>query len=333
VQVTPTSGQGEGSIAVTDAENPEGRSRTGAIVVNDNRLSLSQDAAPCRYDVTPDTMRVSHDGGRATFRVSATAACEWRAASNEGWVRVLNSSGSSSGTVEVEVGPNPARAPRSGTVTIAGENVTIAQEPEAAPAPGPSPGPGPTPSPTPSPTPNPNPNPTPAPPSCVASIDPSDRSFAASGGDGSFRVNVPGGCRWTASSNAGWVDISGANSGTGPETVRYRVGSNTNTSARAAAVTVNGQTHTVRQEGVPPAPPPDNGGQKVSLSGRAFLVDGSCPNLTFFVDFRRVFTTGDTNFKSNCRSLRNGTPVSIDGLVQSDGRVRATKVEVGDDDD
>jgi hypothetical protein len=82
---------------------------------------------------------------------------------------------------------------------------------------------------------------------------------------------------------------------------------------------VNGQTHAIRQEGAPPpSPPPDNGGEKVDLSGRAFFVDGSCPNLTFLVDFRR---------------LRSGTRVTVDGRLQSDGRVRATKVEIDDDDD
>jgi hypothetical protein len=328
VEVSPTNGQGEASITLTVAENPEGRSRTGAILVNDNRLSLSQDAAPCRYEVTPPTMRLSHDGGRAAFRVTATAACEWRVSSSEPWVRVLNSSGSSNGTAEADVTENDTGSPRSASLAIADRRVTIAQEP--APAPTPNPSPNPNPNPNPNPGPNPNPNPTPP---CVVSLDSSDRSFPADGGDGSFRVNVADGCRWSASSNANWVDITGPNDGTGSDTVRYRVDENRSSSSRNAAITVSGQTHTVRQDGAPQAPPPGDG-ERVSLSGRAFFVDGSCPNLTFLLEFRRVFTTGDTNFRGNCRSIRSGTALSVEGRLQPDGRVRATRVENrGDDDD
>ena len=316
VQVSPASGQGEGALTVTVAANPEGRSRTGAIVVNGNRLSVAQEAAPCRYEVSPPSIRLSHEGGRGTFRVSATTACGWQASTNDGWIRILNSSGTSNGTVEVEVGPNTLRGPRVATLSIAGQSVTLTQDSE-----------GSTPTPTP-----PGPSPTPA-PNCTASIDASSRNFSAGGGNGSFRINAPQGCRWTASSNADWVDITSGASATGTETVGYRVDANPTTSARTAAITASGQTHIIRQEGAqPPQPPPDNGGEKVDFSGIAILVGGSCPNLTFFVGVRHVFTTGDTNFKGNCRNLQTGSRVSVDGRLQSDGRVRATKVEVDDDD-
>jgi hypothetical protein len=289
-------------------------------MVNGNRLSLAQEAAPCRYEVSPPSIRLSHDGGRGTFTVSATAACEWQAGTNDGWVRVLNGAGSSSGTVQVEAGANPARARRVATISIAGQSVTVAQDSD----------PGPAPTPTPTPTP-PGPNPT---PNCNTSIDSSDGSFPAQGGNASFRVDAPRACQWTAVSSADWVDITGNPSGTGSESVGYRVAANSTTSARTATITVSGQTHVIRQDGAPVPPPPNtgNGGQRVELSGTAFSVDGSCPNRTFFVDSRFVFTTGDTNFKGNCRDLRSGTRVSVDGRLQSDGRVRATKVEIGDDD-
>jgi Viral BACON domain/Domain of unknown function (DUF5666) len=320
VQVSPATGQGEGSVTLTVSANPEGRSRTGAVVVNGNRLSVAQEAAPCRYEVSPPSIRLSHDGGRGTFRVTATAACEWQAGTNDGWVRILNSSGSSNGTVEVEAAPNVARVPRVATLSIAGQTVTLTQDSEPSPTPTPAP-PGPLPA-----------------PNCTASIDPPDRGFSASADNGSFRITAPNGCRWNASSNANWVEITSGATAIGADTVGYRVAANTSTSARTAAITASGQTHVIRQAGAPqpppPQPPPDNEGQKVDFSGRALFVDGSCPNLTFLVDFRhRVFTTNDTNFKGNCRNLESGTRVSVDGRLQPDGRVRATKVEIDDDDD
>ncbi len=331
--VSPSSGQGEAPITVNVSANPAGNARTAVIFVNDNRLSLAQEAAPCRYDVSPSSVRLSHDGGRATFQVTATEACAWQAASNQPWARVLTATGTASATVQIEVSRNEGRTPRTATITVAERSVTVEQDSEPGPTPAPEP-PGPTPGPGPAPNPNPNPNPNPSPGSCLVSIDSSERTFAQSGGEGSFRVTVPNGCRWSASSLASWVDIQGSSNGSGSETVRYRVAANPTTSSRSGAIVVAGQTHTIRQDGAQP-PPPNNGNndQRVDFSGRVFFVDGSCPNLTFVVEFRRVFTNGDTNFRDACRDIRNGTRVSIDGRLQADGRVRATRVVIDDDDD
>jgi hypothetical protein len=233
-RISPSAGQGEGSVTLTAAANPEARTRTGSIVINDNRLSVAQEPAPCRYEVSPGALRLSQEGGRSTVQVSAPDGCAWTAASSQSWARVLTSSGSSGGTVPVEVSRNTGAA-RTATLTIAGRAVTVEQSGATAPPP---PG-GPTPPPA---------APEPPPP--------------------------------------------------------------------------------------PPPPPAGDDGEKTSVSGFALLVDGACPNVTFIVDFRRVFTTGDTHFKGNCRSLRNGSRVDVDGRMQSDGRIRATSVNIrgGDDD-
>lgn len=60
-------------------------------------------------------------------------------------------------------------------------------------------------------------------------------------------------------------------------------------------------------------------------------MSGSCPTLTFVVDGRQVYTTGDTGFKKgNCRDLRNGMEVEVKGMLMSDGTVRAQRVEEDD---
>jgi hypothetical protein len=53
----------------------------------------------------------------------------------------------------------------------------------------------------------------------------------------------------------------------------------------------------------------------------------------FVVEFRRVFTNGDTKFRGNCRNLRSGVEVDVEGRLQSDGRIRATEVRVRGGDD
>lgn len=329
-QVSPTSGQGETAITVAVSANPDARPRSGSLVVNESRLSLTQDAAPCRFQLGSSQARVGSEGGTLSVSVSTSAGCEWRASSDaSGFVRVLTDSGTGGGSVDLQVSNNSG-GERSATVTIADQRLTVVQEAFQVPGPGPAPAPGPNPGPTPNPTPTPTPNPIP----CTITLDSSERSFGAGGGDGTIRVLAPGGCGWTASASDAWINVSGS-TGTGNDTVRYRVAANPGTAPRSGAISVAGRTHTVRQEGAP-IPPPSGGNddeRQVQLSGRAFLVDGSCPNVSFFLEFRRVFTTGDTKFKGKCTDIGNGTEVSVEGRQQSDGRVRATELRVHKGDD
>ena len=321
VRVAPASGQGQGTLEVTADANPAGQPRSAAVVVNEQRLSLSQDPAPCRYELG-SAPRMSHTGGRATMPMSATDGCGWDASSSAEWARVLSGSGTGAGTVQLEIAPNPGST-RTATITAAGETRSITQEGRSStPAPGP-------------PTPDP-----PPPPSCAVTIDRDERSFGSAGGNGSVRVNAAAGCSWNAAADASWLELS-RSSGTGSEDLRYTVAANTRTDSRTGIITIAGRTHTVRQDGAP-APPPgddddddddDDDGGKIEVSGRAWFVAGSCPSVAFSVDWRRVFTDGSTKFKGGkCGDIRNGVEVEVEGRLV-DGRVRASEVHIRDDDD
>jgi Domain of unknown function (DUF5666) len=52
-----------------------------------------------------------------------------------------------------------------------------------------------------------------------------------------------------------------------------------------------------------------------------------CPIRLFRVDDRDVFTLPGTDYrKGDCKDLRNGADVEVDGVQMSDGRVRADTV-------
>lgn len=158
VQVTPDSGQGDGSITVAVAENPAAITRAGALVLNGNRVPLSQEAAPCRFELRSSNSRVSAEGGRFSVAVSALPGCRWSAATEAPWIRVVSAAITGSGVAEFIADRNTA-GERNGALTIAGLRYEVEQN-AAAPPPAPTP-PAPAPSPTPSPTP---PGPTPPPP-------------------------------------------------------------------------------------------------------------------------------------------------------------------------
>lgn len=83
----------------------------------------------------------------------------------------------------------------------------------------------------------------------------------------------------------------------------------------------------------PPAPPPPAPAptpvRQVDVRGRMRDLSGSCPNVTFRVRAERIYTTAATQYDDGrCQQLRNNRDVRVRGMLMSDGRVRADRVEI-----
>jgi hypothetical protein len=134
------SGSGNGTVAYTVTANGSTSSRSGAMTIAGRTLTVTQSgAAPCAYSITPVSQSFGDSGGTATVAVTTTAGCAWTASDNRSWIVITSgSSGTGAGTVRYSVSPNTATTDRSGTLTIAGRTVAIAQTapPAAPPAPG-----------------------------------------------------------------------------------------------------------------------------------------------------------------------------------------------------
>jgi uncharacterized repeat protein (TIGR01451 family) len=78
--------------------------------------------------VTPN-IAVGAAGGTPNVSVtSGSGACTWNAVSNDSWIHVTGgASGAGSGTVNLTVDPNTTGTPRTGTLTVAGQTVTVFQ--------------------------------------------------------------------------------------------------------------------------------------------------------------------------------------------------------------
>lgn len=139
---SPASGQGSGTIEFRAATNPMASTREGEIVVNDIRVRVVQEAAPCRFAIAPDDQLLAAGAVDATVAV-ATNGCTWRAQSNAAWITITSgAAGSGDGVVSYRVASNSGRT-RSGTLTIAGLTHTITQVDASAPAPPPPSSPAP----------------------------------------------------------------------------------------------------------------------------------------------------------------------------------------------
>ncbi|HEY7171540.1 MAG TPA: S8 family serine peptidase [Vicinamibacterales bacterium] len=86
------------------------------------------------------------------------------------------------------------------------------------------------------------------------SIFPTSAAYDATGGGGSITVTAGAGCGWTATSNDGFIHVTGGSSGTGVGTVTYTVdqnvgAANVENGSRSGSITIHGLTFSVTQTG------------------------------------------------------------------------------------
>lgn len=223
VITSPSNGQGDGSIAYRVAANADPARRQTTIEVNDTQVAIAQDAAECRFTVSPEDATAPAEGATISVHVQPSANCGWTAATDAPWIHITaGASGTGAGSVTVSVDRNTGGA-RSAVVTIAGQSVRVTQADGGDPA-----------------TPPPGGQP------CSYAILPGGQTVAASGGSGSLTVTSGPACAWTAVSNADWLAITSGASGTGNGTVGFSIAANGGGS-RTGTISVAGQTFTVTQ--------------------------------------------------------------------------------------
>jgi hypothetical protein len=233
---SPSSGQGQGTLSFQVAANPQAAARDADVMVNDERLRVTQAAATCRFTISPSSDDVGAEGTTGRINVTTPGGCNWSAKSSDGWITVTApASGSGTGTVAFRVAANSGGV-RSGTINI--ENQTFAvRQASASSTPAPPP-PAPPPPPPPAPAP---------PPPCTYRIATTSASFDPSGGSGGpVSVTTAAGCAWTAVSNASWVDITAGANGSGSGSVSFSVQINRG-NVRSGTLTIAGRTFTVQQ--------------------------------------------------------------------------------------
>jgi hypothetical protein len=202
---------GTGSSSVNfDVGAASGAPRTGTILVAGLRFAVTQSQS-CTYSVSPSSYSPGSGGGSTIVAVSTAAGCPWTAASNVPWATVVQgSTGTGPGAAQVLVeGTNGP--PRSGSVLVAGQLVTVTQ------------GAG-----------------------CNFAVDPLAHAFGAQGGTGSATIESAAGCAWTAASDSPWIALTGPTSGSGGGGISFTVAPVTGP-ARSGSITVAGTQITVTQ--------------------------------------------------------------------------------------
>ena len=203
---TANAAAGLKSVTIT---NPDGQSATGT-----NLLTVGT----CSYTAGASTQSFTAAGGAGTINVGTSAACGWTAYSDASFITINSgAAGSGNGAVGFTVAPTQGPA-RTGTITVAGQAITISQSAGAG---------------------------------CAYTLTPASRSIVSTGGSGSFKVAAAPECSWTATSSAAFVSVVSGASGSGNGTVSYTVAENKNPAPRTATITVGNQSFTVSQDAFP----------------------------------------------------------------------------------
>ena len=187
-------------------------------VSGNNSSSVSFTASNPPRVISPTSASFALDGGDGIVDVTAPAGCGWQSVSNDAWIVITSgSSGTGNGSVGYNVAVNATGSPRTGTLTVAGLTFTVNQSNV----------------------------------SCSYALMPTSSSFTASGGSGSVSVTTSTGCRWKAISNDDWLVVVPGVIGIGSGSFNYTVNANPANTPRTGTISVEGQTFTVMQAGVP----------------------------------------------------------------------------------
>ena len=118
MQLASTSGQGTATIAVNVSANNAAAARSGAIVVNDQRIQLSQEGRGCTITLSGATDPVPAAGGRRSLQIATLQECPWTiATSAPSWLQATVTSGSGPATVAYDVQANSGNA-REASLTV-----------------------------------------------------------------------------------------------------------------------------------------------------------------------------------------------------------------------
>ncbi len=201
------SGSGAGIVVVRIAAS-DGPERSGTLIVAGRTVTVTQSLG-CTYSIAPSNLNVGAQASSTGIQVQAAGGCAWSATSTVPWITIASgTSGSGTGQVQIAIAANSGTA-RSGTITIAGRSLAIAQ---AA--------------------------------GCTYSVQPLTQDVGGDGGNVAVSVSTGIGCSWSASSAVDWITVSTAGDDAGQATLTVKPNASP---PRTGTVSVAGRTVTINQ--------------------------------------------------------------------------------------
>jgi subtilase family serine protease len=215
-----TSGSISGVVNYTVASNVTSRARTGTMTIAGQTFTVEQAGSiHCFIILEPTSFTFPSKGGSKTLKVENFGlSCDWTAFSNDPFITITEgASGTGNGKVSFTVPGNTNTVSVMGTMTIAGQPVTVDQ----------------------------------AAGGCAYSLSPKSGKFKAAAASKTVKVKTKfPDCAWSAVSNDAFITITNGVSGTGKGVVAYTIPANMTSNILTGSMTIAGQTFTIIQSGV-----------------------------------------------------------------------------------
>jgi hypothetical protein len=217
------SGAGNGTVGFTVAANTSTSSRTGTVTIAGQTFTVTQAVAGCPYALGASALAVTADGGPETVTVTTDTGCAWTAASNASWITVTSgATGTGTGSVGFTIGRRTSSAPRTGTLTIAGQTLTVTQAGV-----------------------------------CSYTLSATSQAVPAEGGSYAVSVGTTTSCEWAVTTSVTWITV-GTASGSGNGSIAFQVSGNPTELSRSGTLTIGNRTFTVTQAPATVPTPPRN---------------------------------------------------------------------------
>jgi hypothetical protein len=208
--VAGAAGSGNGAVQVEVQANT-GADRIGGVTIAGQTFTVAQ-ASGCTFAVSPERIGIGASATTGRVDVTTSGNCGWTAVPSATWISVTSSaSGTGSGVVNLAFAGNTGPA-RTGSLTVGGRTVTIAQDA-----------------------------------GCTINLSSTAQPAPASGTAGSVNVTTGAGCSWTAVSQVPWIAVTGGASGTGDGAVQFSVDANATGGPRSGTILIGGVTFTINQ--------------------------------------------------------------------------------------
>jgi all-beta uncharacterized protein len=209
---TPNGMQGGGTVSFSVAATSDPVSRSASITVADQKVTITERAAACRYRLSAQDLSLPATGGGGAVDVTASSAlCEWSAQADANWLSIP-SGGAYKGNARVTFQAPPWNGPdRRADVRIGDQHLALTQAG-----------------------------------GCTFTLASPSASVAAAGGGASVSVQTGPGCSWTIANSAPWVSLATAATLSGSANAEFTVAANTGP-ARSATVTVANRPFTISQ--------------------------------------------------------------------------------------
>ena len=211
ITLNATSGNAGYPVAYMVSANTNVETRVGYVYVSGYTHTVTQEGLGADVDKTNIT--VENVGGSGNINVTAQNGIVWRARPNVDWVSVSPTSGSGVGSVSYQVAPYNEVATRQGTMTIAGNTVTVFQYGRRM--------------------------------KLESYSETQDWYMHVI----PITVNALAITEWSVTPNASWISIVDAGNGKGSDLVSIAISENPSYKARTGTVTIGTETFTVTQKG------------------------------------------------------------------------------------